>query len=107
MSQSISGPFTTSTNIIPGYSVVLDPVTYVFVSDPSKPSTFVIIFKDKGYEPTGNNIHAYKVGNPNVELTLVGNPVIDYINQTLTLVVAGFQLQTNDQIIIIFEAEEI
>lgn len=95
-------------NVYAGSTIITDPIELSIVIQPGVPTTFVVRYAENGVIPTGNRIRLYKVGTVIEEIPIMGTPVIDYVNRTLTVQVSpSIVISADDTYALEFEVENI
>lgn len=87
MSQIISN-YPVNGQIFAGCNNLWSSITFNVEPQHNEPTTFVIHY-DNGFAPTGNNISVYLLGSNSIRLPILGLPIIDYINKTITIQISG------------------
>lgn len=109
MSETIISSTKTSkaSSIIPGSVNRLTSVNLNIEPILSNPTTLVINYIDNGVVPTGNRVMVYKLVSPITPLPILGSPILDVINKTLTVVIPAGYVNETDEIVVEFEIESI
>ncbi|MGL5316636.1 MAG: hypothetical protein ACRC92_25485 [Peptostreptococcaceae bacterium] len=92
-------------HIIPGAINILSTIELNIDPVLSNPTTLVINYLDNGVVPTGNRVTVYKLVSPIVQLPILGSPILDVINKTLTVIVPAGYINETDKILVEFETK--
>ncbi len=106
MAEVIKSGFKKGMNIklIPGSKIYTSKIRLDIKPIPSNITTIIINYENNGVKPTGNNVKVYKKGMSIVPLPLIGIPVVNETERTLTIIIQAYVgISSTDQYLVEFE----